>query len=234
MTRDNRSQGSTTYHLLPESPLLSKKFFYQSQNKVQLIKLIYDELPGRIKEFQSEGCGNTFLLSGPNPLPIQIHQSIQIDRVDLKITHEEADIMLINQAIYLLSTENKMCVHVYREDTDVFVLLTHFYHLNNIRGALIMKSFSSDVDICSTVLEHQSCIPHLLSLHGLTHCDTVPALHRIGKKKALNAGCAPPTLGFGDPDFKQTTKFIAKCYGVSSELTNMSQVRYAVWRKKKF
>ena len=42
----------------------------------------------------------------------------------------------------------------------------------------------------------------------------------------------PPALGEGSPDYEQATKFIAKCYNVTEEVTNMSAARYPAWRRK--
>ena len=130
-------------------------------------------------------------------------------------------------------------VHAIVEDTDVFVLLAHFYHLLDLQGSLMMVPFSSSTtvtDIGETVLKHSTIMPHLLSLHALTGCDTVPSYKNIGKPKALKVlkdGVTPPVLGEGSPDIDQATKFIAKCYNVTEEVTNMSAARHPVWRSKK-
>ena len=103
----------------------------------------------------------------------------------------------------------------------------------------MMVPFSSSTtvtDIGETVLKHAMIMPHLLSLHALTGCDTVPSYKNIGKPKALKVlkdGVTPPVLGEGSPDIDQATKFIAKCYNVTEEVTNMSAARHPVWRSKK-
>ena len=162
---------------------------------------------------------------------------VVIERQDIRITHEEADTMIPNIAVSMFQ-KGMSSVHVIVEDTDVFVFLTHFYYLLNIKGSLMMIPFSSSTtvtDIEETVLKHSSIMPHLLSLHALTRCDTVPSYKNIGKPKALKVlkdGVTPSALGEGSPDYEQATKFIAKCYNVTEEVTNMSAARYPAWRRK--
>ena len=210
-----------------------------TSNKVQLIKLICNKLPANLKESQIRtGNNHSFLIIGPDPVPVQVYMGVVIKRVDLRITHEEADTMMPSIAVHMFNTEGKSTVHVFVEDTDVFVLLAHFFHILDIKGSLLMIPFSSSAtvtDIGETVVKHASIIPHLLSLHALTGCDTVPSLKNIGKPKAMKAlkdGVQPPILGEGNPDYKQATKFIAKCYRITGDVTDMSATRYPAWRSK--
>ena len=102
---------------------------------------------------------------------------VVVERQDIRITCEEADTMIPNIAVSMFQ-KGMSSVHVIVEDTDVFVLLTHFYYLLNIKGSLMMIPFSSSTtvtDIGETVLKHSSIMPHLLSEHALTGCDTVPS-----------------------------------------------------------
>ena len=89
--------------------------------------------------------------------------------------HGEADVIIPNQVIYL---ENLGCcrIKVISDDTDVFVLLVHYYTDKKLTATLIMEPTSQgyiSVNIGSTVVKHRSIAPHLLSAHALTGCDTV-------------------------------------------------------------
>ena len=238
-TRCTRRQEDSTYHLSLESSLPGKKVMLSvTDNKVQLIELICLELPTEIAKSQiSSGTPHSFFLVGSDPRPVQVQMGVVIRRSDISIDHEEADTMMPNIAFSILQ-QGISPVHVKVDDTDVFVLLAHFYHLLRIDGSLMMIPFASTAqvtDIRETVLKHSSIIPYLLSLHSLTGCDTVPSFKGIGKPKALKVlkeGILPPELGLGNPSYDEATKFIAKCYHVREEVANMSAARYPVWRSK--
>ncbi len=59
-------------------------------------------------------------------MPVQIYKGKQIPSVDLESSHEEADIILVQQ---LLANANEPHAKLIAEcdDTDVFVALVHFY-----------------------------------------------------------------------------------------------------------
>ena len=46
------------------------------------------------------------------------------ERADLRTSHEEADVVIVQHAVHLADL-GKMSVRVVAEDTDVFVLLIH-------------------------------------------------------------------------------------------------------------
>ena len=182
-----------------------------TSNKVQLIDIICPQIPAKIQESQlCSGTSHRVFIVGPEPTVIEVKMGVVVDRQDICITHEEADTMIPNIAVSIFQ-KGMSSVHVVVEDTDVFVLLTHFYYLLNIKGSLMMIPFSSSTtvtDIGGTVLKHSSIMPHLLSLHALTGCDMVPSYKNIGKPKALKVlkdGVTPPALGEGSPDYEQAT-----------------------------
>jgi hypothetical protein len=148
-------------------------------------------------------------------------------------------VIITNQAINLL-TSNKASVYVLCEDTDVFVLLCHYYQSLDVSGTLIMRTFSDSdpfTNIGCTVQKQPGTIQHLISLHALTHCDSVPAYSRLGKATAINVlkqGIEPPALGFGTPDMDKATMFIGRCYGATEGESSktMSEIRVNIWRKK--
>ena len=113
---------------------------------------------------------NSFVVTGKTPIPTEF----QILRPDLKTMHEEADVIIPNQEVYLA---NLGCcrIKVISDDTDVFVLLVHYYTDKKLTATRIMEPASQgrSVNLGSTVAEHRSIAPHLLSAHALTGCDNV-------------------------------------------------------------
>ena len=131
-------------------------------------------------------------------------------------------------------------IHVRCNDTDVFVLLCHFQHALNISANIFMVPLSpkmKPIDINQTVTDNRNIIPHLLSLHAITGCDTISKLYGIGKTSALailKRGNFPPPLGElsvpHDDLVKKGTSFIGVCYGNPSSLTSMSDHRFRKWK----
>ncbi len=59
-------------------------------------------------------------------IPTEVCSGLQIIRPDLKTMHEEADVIIPNQVVYLASL-GCCTIKVISDDTDVFVLLVHYY-----------------------------------------------------------------------------------------------------------
>ena len=160
--------------------------------------------------------------------------------MDLRVTHEEADVIIVNQVVKI-AQEHCTSIHVVYDDTDVFVLLIHFYASQDIYTNIYMvptNTTRSAVDIGATARQHHDIVQYLLPLHALTGCDTVSTIYGIGKKKALNVlkqGIYPPLLGDFEANFDEleatAVKFIARCYG-SRNVGSMSEVRLCVWQHK--
>ena len=112
-------------------------------------------------------------------------------------------------------------IKVFCEDTDVFALLCHCFHLQNWATDLHMSEFSERRTITSirdTAKNHMQLIPGLLSAHALTGCDTLPMMHGIGKKKAINITKKSSLFYLGQRHAteeqyqSQSKQFIAECY----------------------
>jgi hypothetical protein len=91
-------------------------------------------------------------------MPLEIVGGVRIDRHDLCSAHEEADILIIQLAIS--SSLSGKSVRVVCDDTDVFVLLVHFYN-SNCKGSnaasMIMSSLVKEravIDIRATAQAH--------------------------------------------------------------------------------
>ncbi len=211
-----------------------------TENKVQLISLITDNIGEYMTGYIS--AHQCIILSGPNDIPIKLTRaSPQPENCeDLRNTHEEADTIIIHHMVESINQNGAATIHVRCNDTDVFVLLCHFSDALNIDAKIFMVPLSQKmkpIDINQTVTDNKYIIPHLLSMHAITGCDTVSKPHGIGKTTALASlknGHFPPPLGnLNVPHedlIKQATSFIGVCYGNPSSLTSMSQHRFRKWK----
>ena len=82
--------------LTPNSPLSSKTVTLKSShNKVQLIYLICEKLVSMVTSMKESHC---VLITGSSPTPIELKHGIAITRDDIQTTHEEADLIMVQQA----------------------------------------------------------------------------------------------------------------------------------------
>jgi len=138
-------------------------------------------------------------VTGERNVPTQIHKGIVIDRVDLKSTHEEVD-MIIQQMIDAVH-EGHTGVAVLSDDTDVFVLLVYYYVVLKLSLCVIMESPVKDrvvTDIKQTAEKHFRIASDLLAAHAVSGCDTVAGYYGIGKSKVikmLQAGYSLKSVG---------------------------------------
>ena len=78
--------------------------------------------------------------------------------------------------------------YVMADDTDVYILLLHYYNQKELNIPMFMESSvhgRQTKDIWATAKEHANILPNLLALHGLSGCDTVAPCYGIGKMKIL-------------------------------------------------
>ena len=179
------------------------------------------------------------IITGPNTTT-QSHMGECIEREDLRTTQKEADVIIIQQLMTAVNAGAE-CIKVVCDDTDVFILLVHFYHHYNLECNVLMEGTSRDrtvISIPETVVKHYDIVESLLVMHALSGCDTVPQLRGIGKKKALNASKKDnrlPHLGNIYVPFdlivNECCKFVATCYGVQ-KYSSMTKARYTLWNKK--
>lgn len=234
--RKNRDVGaSRIYHLTPTTKIPPQKVVLTvSQNKEALIDLIFQDLLNHADEFH---C-HRLVVTGSHPVPVELHKGLAIDRKDLQTTQEEADTIILHQ----LAVEKPCSAIVVADDTDVFVLLCHFRHHEQISSQIWMVSpitGRSVIDITATVTQHSNIMEDLLSMHGLTGCDTVAPYFGIGKVKALGvlrsqihsiSTLGDVSVGL-DEVIKQCSKFILGCYGIANS-DSEADGRYEVWMRK--
>lgn len=234
-TRNERDQGaSRVYTLRPATRLPSQKVILTvSRNKKQLIDLISEDLISHKDVFN-----NKLVITGNDPVPVQIEQGVVSRREDMAIMHEEADTMLIQQ-VASVGVANALVV---ADDTDVFVLLCHFVFNRDITGHVMMTSpirGRTVIDINASVDKNRTIMDDLLAAHGLTGCDTVAMYHGIGKGvtlKVLRTGKLSLSK-VGDITVSveealvQATHFILSCYG-RPECTSLTDARQKIWSRK--
>ena len=174
------------------------------ENKVQLIDLICEDF--RCRENDLQEVQHKLIITGSSDIPVEIHRNNIMDRVDLRTTHEEAEVIIPRQVVQA-TEEGAVCVKVICDDTDVFVLLLHVYLTMNLTCTVLMGSTSADrtiVDIGATTQKNKAIIPSLLAAHALSGCDTVARLTGIGKIKVikqLEKGLHLDHLGVKDASF---------------------------------
>ena len=79
-------------------------------------------------------------------------------------------------------------MRVISDDTDVFLLLLHFYVAHKYTSALYMSSPVANrpiVDLRATAQKNKDATKSILVMHAPTGADTVAATYNVGKKQAL-------------------------------------------------
>ena len=131
------------------------------------------------------------------------------------------------------------------DDTDVFVLLFHYYNsrckCSNSAPMIIMSSPVKEravIYIRATMESHSYIADDLLAIHGLSGAYAVASFHGIGKAtvKVAKKGCFP-LFCIGDVHVEITyveahaTKFMCAAYGKVAESCNfMTECRVKMWR----
>ena len=116
-----------------------------------------------------------------------------------------------------------MIFRVISDDTDVFVLLLHFFKSESLTCDLVMFGTChsrTSVDIKATAQKCADFVSEILAAHVVSGCDTVSYMWGIGKGtvvKCLMGGYQLKNLGHLDSDFSdvisEATSFLAACYG---------------------
>ena len=102
--------------------------------------------------------------------------------------HEEADVIIPHQVVYHLASLGCCSIKVISNDTDVFLLLVHYYAQKKLISTLLMEPTSqgrSSAKIDSTVAKYRSISPQLFSAHALSGCDTIASYFGVGKTKVV-------------------------------------------------
>ena len=73
----------------------------------------------------SNSFQHSLVVTGEEPIPVELLHGRRFER-DMITTHEKADVIIVQQEVQLLKSDTKT-ICVISDDTDVFVLLVHFY-----------------------------------------------------------------------------------------------------------
>ena len=238
-TRSNRAgQNASRKHVLTfNTPLPSQKVVLNvTHNKTQLIDLLTKYLVDHL-------VGNSnceIVITSGHPVPVQIRNGHSTPRIDLHNTHEEEDVIIVNQLVNL-ALSGVSNISVICDDTDVFILLLYFYNQAKLICTVTMESPIAGrcaIDIKATAKKHTGITDFLPGAHALSGCDTTSYLFGICKATALkciNSGITLLLLGMVDVNMDEVvaeaTLFMSRCYGSKYD-GDMSEIRYAVWSAK--
>ena len=143
---------------------------------------------------------NRLVVTSENTIPNEIVNGRKFLRDDLRTTHEEADVTIVQQMVNL-SKHGCLRIEVICDDTDVFVLVMYFYNEKCLSCIVTMESpiaCRSVIDIGASAAQHKQVVKHLPAAHALTGCDTVSYIYGIGKVtalKVLKSGMSLTVLG---------------------------------------
>ena len=205
---------------------------------MQLIDLICEDMPFHKDDISQ----HKLVLTGSDPVPVEINRGVIIKRQHMKTTQEEADTMVVQQVEEVKAKK----VQVVADDTDICVLLLHLCCQGDIPASTSVLMVSQIrgrvlIDINATVDLRRDIIPDLLAAHGLTGCNTVATYFGIGNAAALRvltSGVHALTY-VGDKSrilsevTAQVTPFILACYG-QTKWTSLTGVglRQKTWANK--
>ena len=81
------------------------------------------------------------MITGENPTPVQVWNNFSLQREDLKINHDKVDVIIVHHVFRIASeASDDSYIKVVCSDTDVFVLLIHFYLEKNMTINISMES----------------------------------------------------------------------------------------------
>ena len=87
------------------------------RNKVQLIDLMCEDMTFHKGDFSQPNR----LLTGSDPVPVEINRAVIIKRQKMETTKEEANTLVVQQVVEVKAKK----VLVVADDTDLFVLLLY-------------------------------------------------------------------------------------------------------------
>ena len=224
-------QLTLDFHLPSKDVILNNTF-----NKKKLICLLVTYLV----QYFSEVCPmkHNLVITGEDQVPFQIVAGVVSRPEELRSGHEEADIIIAMHAIHF-SKSGVSPISVLSEDTDVLVLLMHYYHFENLCADIRMEHLEKSLKIISvqmSVQKNLNIINTILPAHALSGCDTVCSYSWIGKKtmfEKLNTKtvdiCDIGNLAKESSAISQGLKFIAQLYGADQE-SSPELLRYKKWK----
>lgn len=253
VTREKRNvaQSSKSVKVTLNGPAQDKNVVLTNKNnKKQLIELLVRSLTA----LKMPKANRRLIVTGPDPVPIEVSYTGIRERNDLRTLHEEADTIIVSQMLSLVN-EGFTSIQVICADTDVFVLLLHYFRKENLRQKqppvdILMQSPLSSTkaisirDTCDSLPPF--LVSSLLAAHALSGCDTVPQMFGFAKKKVLNLLKSErgseiclglKDLGNIDVQIPWSTieesgiNFVRALFG-QKETKSLSDIRYEKWMEK--
>ena len=204
-----------------------EKALSSSSNKKQLIDLIVGFVSEKIAD---KKLHNSLVITGSENTPIEVTAGNIIQREDLTTTHEEADVIIVQQCYKVIESGGSTIVKIISDDTDVFALACHFFPKKRPDVTVLMEPTSRQAsrtvtDIGATIQKHESIIDSLLAAHALSGCDSVCHYQGIGKKTVIKVLHLQPLVHLLNPDasidnvMTEATAFMGMCYGIEAGST---------------
>ena len=164
------TEGCKVFQLCLTAPLPSQKVTLTiTENKKQLIDTICKDLQRDTDFHRKNTEKHKLVITGQEKTPVEIScGSVVIQRHDIATTHEEADNIIVQQAILVAVKEQKH-VTILVDDTDVYALLFLHYLQQGLQIPMVMESPIKEntvIDIQATVEKHRAIIPSLLACHA--------------------------------------------------------------------
>ena len=132
-----------------------------TENKKQLIN-ICEELQTDKDFIDSFSHEHTLLITGEGD-PVEITRGRVIPRPDISTSHEEADNIIIQQT-FMAVEQGAECLSVMADDTDVYILLLHYYNQKELNIPVFMEfpvHGRQTIGIRATAKEHANILPNL-------------------------------------------------------------------------
>ena len=185
MQRDKRAKGKPSIRVRIESativPAAWTDFLCDRENKNAVTSYLRKEWLKSIQEVLRTDEIMVLSLNGAATMVSKAGVAAMPHHTN---NHEEADTLMIFHVANLLNTYNRFVVSF--DDTDILVLLAHFYNkwrLENVEVWMASKGDYLPIHRLSGSLGTKS--DGLLALHAITGCDTVSYIYGLGKATAL-------------------------------------------------
>ena len=125
-TRSARAAATHVHQLDLRTPLPARDAVLKnSANKAQLNSLICEQILIDDQFLQKVTQRHRLVVTGGDSVPTQVSRGCKLPR--LASTHEEADIIITQQAIHLAKEDEGSLIRIVCDDTDVFALLVYFF-----------------------------------------------------------------------------------------------------------
>ena len=86
-----------------------------------------------------------FVLTGKDPFPVEISQGYLSVLDECATTHEEADVVIVQQMVHIAVAKQGQCViKIICDDTDVFLLLLPHYYYSSLDCTVLIEGTSTD------------------------------------------------------------------------------------------